>query len=166
MPPRQPLDPNMLNQLAGTSGPPQGGDPYGGDPTQALGMGPAAGQGQMGDPSMMMGGMMGGGPGQAPAANPNGMADPSQQAIWQAFPSTDPTVIQQMLSQGGGPGDLQGLAQALPVIEQMQMQDVQQLQQKQLASLHSFITQLIGPPAQQAMSGAPGPGAGGAGASY
>lgn len=165
MPPVDPqmlANPQLMEALAGLGGggggmgaPPMGAPPMGAPPMGGAPMGgppapPAAGMGMMGDPGM------------APMPGPSGQgqqqppADPTDQVIWAAFPSTDPNTLQQMFGQASG---VQGLLQALPALEQMQAQDRAALEQKQQASLHALFDALIGPSPGMAQQ-APGPGVG------
>lgn len=164
--PQQPLDPQLLASLAGGQ---QGGMPPGfpgggqappgqGFPPPQQGGGqqaapPAGGMGMAGDPSYPPG------PGQQSQQGPQ-QGSPTDQVIWQAFPSTDPNVIGQMMQglDGSQPGMI---GQVMPAIEQMQQQDRMQFEQRQQATLNALLNQLTQPNPQMAQMPQAGPGVGG-----
>lgn len=82
-------------------------------------------------------------PGGAPGAQPGG--DPTQAVIWQAFPSTDPTVASQT-----APADY----------IQMSEQDIQRFTQLQ-AQAWAAATAQAGPQQQTPQAPSAGPGVGG-----
>lgn len=104
--------------------------------------------------------------GAAPTGDPSmtgGGADPQQQAVWTAFPGTDPNAAAS-LGQGG---DMQ---EALSALLQQQEQDRAKLDQMHSSLIDSILGQLSPPGADQ--STAPGgpalaaPGVGGATGGY
>lgn len=131
------VPPDILAQMLSAGG--GGGAPGGGpmDPTQ-------------GDPTMPAQPMMG---------DPNA-ASPDDQAVWRAFPSTDPTVVEQFATsgQGGSPVDL---AQTLAQVMEMFSRDEDELHQRQHAALQHLLSQAATPPPDMAAM-QPGPGVGGA----
>lgn len=116
------------------------------------------------DPNAAPGGAPGGGgdPAQQ-GTDPNAQdgGDSSQQAIWQAFPSTDPSSI----PQGGDEG---ALTAWLGQYMQQREQDLDQFTQQQDAVLAQAFQSIGGPTDQgQDTTSAPqSPGVGGVGAGY
>jgi hypothetical protein len=82
-------------------------------------------------------------PGQGPY-DP-GEADPMQQAVWSAFPGTDPNAIHELVSPTMGADGGQGLPQVLAAVEQLQGQDVQKLKAMHDEQLNAIIAQLMSP---------------------
>lgn len=136
---------------------PNTGQPY----DQGSGGGGAAG----GDPNA------GAGDSQAPG---EGQGDPTEQAIWDAFPSTDPDQIDQLAQQyqtGGDPGQL---AQLVEAFMQQAQQDRDDFEQRQEVNAQRFFDAIGGgaagapdqstaAPQDQAALAPPGVGGGGAG---
>ena len=99
-----------------------------------------------------------------PNADPNaqGGQDPTEQAIWDRFPGTDPQQVQQAAGSGG--------PEALAAILQQQEQDRQHLEELHMNAVQQLASMLMpeggGQPA--AGGGAPpmSPGTGGEGSGY
>lgn len=84
---------------------------------------------------------------------------PQQQAVWSQFPSTDPTVLGQIMApalQGGGPDSL---GQAFSALLPLMQQDQDTLAQMQRQQVQALIEQLMGPAGPP--QGGPQPGASG-----
>jgi hypothetical protein len=141
-----PVDPRMLAMLSSGQQPQGQGAPPS-PPAAGMGMGgyptlpPAAG----GQPSPAMGG-----------------GNPTDQVIWQAFPSTDPNAVGQLL-QGVSQGGPQGMMEVLPHLQAIMQQDEDALYQRQQATLRMVLDQLVGPSPDQAQAPAAGPGVTGPG---
>lgn len=153
-----PIDPRMLSGLLGGAGAPPGG-PQSPVPAQAPGP-PAGGQGLAGDPTLPP--VPGG---QTPMGMQQASGSPTDQVIWQAFPSTDPSVIGQMM-QGAEQQGPDGMLQILPQLEQMFSQDEDALHQRQQATLQAILTQLMGPDQSMMQQPQAGPGVVGGGGGY
>jgi hypothetical protein len=145
-----PLDPSQLASLAG-----QAGGGFGGQQQQPP-TPPAQGAGMTGDPTY---------PPDPGSQQPSQQGSPTDQVIWQAFPSTDPNTVGQML-QGVDGSSPTSIAQVLPALEQMQMQDRYMLEQRQQQTLQALLGQLAAPAPGSAMPPAAGPAVGGDSGSY
>lgn len=140
-----PLDPRLAAML-GSGQQPQG---PGAPPSP-----PAAGMGMGGDPTLP--------PGPGGQAPPGAGGNPTDQVIWQAFPSTDPNAVSQLL-QGVSQGGPQGMMEVLPHLQAIMQQDEDALYQRQQATLRMVLDQLVGPSPDQAQAPAAGPGVTGPG---
>lgn len=88
-----------------------------------------------------------------------GGGDPQQQAVWSAFPSTDPQAVQQIMQQGGGDPHA-----ALQALSQQQEQDMASLHDQMMQRLAEVFDQMGAPTdagGAPAASTAPGPAVGG-----
>ena len=153
-----PIDPRMAAAMSGIGGYPAGpgaAAPQGGGPPQP----PAGGAGMAGDPSLPPS------PGSQMPPGALGGGSPTDQVIWQAFPSTDPNMIQRLVQAAGQQGP-QGIMQVLPQLDQMQQQDRDALYQRQQATLQALLGQLMGPSPDQAQQPQAGPAVGGDSGGY
>jgi hypothetical protein len=99
---------------------------------------------------LLQGQMQQGAPPQGPSDTGGG--DPQQQAVWSAFPSTDPQAVAQLMQQSGGDPHA-----ALQALSQQQEQDMASLHDQMMQRLAEVLDQMGAPGGEAAPAAPVGP---------